>query len=186
MPTKLQKKLTALTLLVLILILNELYPNLSAYINDFWEVNNIKQEKVVVSDLNKTVVVARVIDGDTVELSTGEKVRYIGIDTPEVNNNSYKSQCFATQAKAANKRLVLGKQVILEKDVSNTDRYDRLLRYVYVVNKTGKKIFINKQLVKEGYATVFTYPPDVRYAEVFVKAEKHARNNNKGLWAMCR
>lgn len=116
-------------------------------------------------------VVVRVIDGDTIELSSGQRVRYIGIDTPE------RDECFYLEAKAVNEQLVLNKKVKLVKDVSETDKYGRLLRYVYVEN-----IFVNQYLVKEGYAYAATYPPDVSYAEDFVKAQETARNQQKGFW----
>lgn len=118
------------------------------------------------------ITVVRVIDGDTVELSTGEKVRYIGIDTPERN------ECFFHEAKLANEKLVLNKKVKLVKDVSQTDKYGRLLRYIYVDN-----VFVNNYLVKEGYAYAATYPPDVNYQELFLKSQKQARESQKGFWA---
>ena len=97
----------------------------------------------------ETVTVSRVIDGDTVELTTGEKVRYIGMDTPEIRPN----ECYGQEATDRNKELVENKKVEMEKDISKTDRYGRLLRYVYVGDK-----MINRVLVQEGYARVATYP----------------------------
>ena len=126
------------------------------------------------------VKVSRVIDGDTIELINGEKVRYIGIDTAELNA-SKKSECFAEEAFTKNRELVEGKEVKLEKDVSETDKYGRLLRYVYLGNE-----MINEKLVKEGYAQVATYPPDVKYVEKFKEAQKFARENNLGLWKDCK
>ena len=116
-------------------------------------------------------LVTRVIDGDTIELSNGDRVRYIGIDTPE------KDICYFQEASQKNSELVLNKQVKLEKDVSETDRYGRLLRYVYIDN-----IFVNELLVREGYANASSYPPDVKYQEVFTLAEQEARTHAKGLW----
>lgn len=84
------------------------------------------------------ITVRRVVDGDTIELSTGQRLRYIGIDTPETNGG-----CFSLEAKLANEQLVLNKPVRLEKDVSETDRYGRLLRYVWV-----GETFVNDQLVR--------------------------------------
>lgn len=121
--------------------------------------------------------VLRVVDGDTIELSGGEKVRYIGIDTPETGNGG---ECFFEEAKKKNEELVLGKTVRLEKDVSERDRYGRLLRYVYVGD-----LFINKIMVEAGYAKVSTYPPDVKYQETFIEAERYARESNLGLWEKC-
>ena len=127
-------------------------------------------------------LVKRVVDGDTIELETGEKVRYIGIDTPETKHPKKSVQCFGKEASAFNKQLVASQKVHLEKDVSNTDRYGRLLRYVYLLDGT----FVNLVLVQDGYANVDTFPPDVKYSKVFVEAAREAREEGKGLWAKCR
>ncbi len=124
----------------------------------------------------KLYLVTRVIDGDTIVLENGERVRYIGIDTPEISQN----ECFALEAKKKNEELVLGKRVRLEKDVSERDKYGRLLRYVYV-----GEIFVNDYLVRNGYAYAVTYPPDVKYSERFLQAQREARENKRGLWAYC-
>lgn len=126
-------------------------------------------------------LVSRVIDGDTIELSNGKKVRYIGIDTPETVDPRKPVQCFGKEAKEANKNLVLNKVVILKKDVSETDKYGRLLRYVYLEDGT----FVNLWLVKNGYAFVYTYPPDVSHSQEFLVAEQEARANKRGLWGNC-
>src|SRR3989338_7374568 len=73
-----------------------------------------------------------VVDGDTIELENGQRVRYIGIDTPELHHPLKPVQCFGKEAKDENEKLVLGKEIILKKDVSETDRYGRLLRYIFV------------------------------------------------------
>jgi micrococcal nuclease len=131
-------------------------------------------------------VVSRVIDGDTIELTDGRRVRYIGVDTPETVDPRRAVACFGREASAENVRLVAGKTVRLEKDVSDTDKYQRLLRYVYVDLPSGAgEIFINEYLVRQGFARVATYPPDVKYAELFVKAEQTARRENLGLWSGC-
>lgn len=119
----------------------------------------------------ETFKVTRVIDGDTIEIEGGDRVRDIGIDAAETG-------CFAEEATAKNKELVEGKEVRLEKDVSETDKYGRLLRYVYV-----NDIFVNDYLVRNGYAQISTYPPDVKYQDQFKQAEQEARKNNRGLWA---
>lgn len=127
-----------------------------------------------------TSIVSRVVDGDTIELGTGERVRYIGIDTPETVDPRKEVQCFGKEASAKNKELVEGKEVRLVKDVSDKDKYGRLLRYVYVGD-----VFVNEKLVSEGYARVATYPPDVAYAERFIEVERVARENKLGLWGGC-
>jgi micrococcal nuclease len=123
----------------------------------------------------------RVVDGDTivVQIEGKEyKVRYIGVDTPETVDPRRPVGYFGKQASEMNKTLVLNKAITLEKDVSNVDRYDRLLRYVYVGD-----VMINAELVRLGYAKAATYPPDVKYADKFVELEREARNNKVGLWA---
>lgn len=130
--------------------------------------------------------VATVIDGDTVKLENGEIVRYIGIDTPETKHPTKGVQCFGKEASEKNKVLVEGKIVRLEKDVSETDRYGRLLRYVYIEHTTtNSALFVNDYLVREGYAFAATFPPDVTYAEQFHTAQQEARMANKGLWKNC-
>lgn len=125
-------------------------------------------------------LVKRVIDGDTIELEDGERVRYIGIDTPETVDPRKPVQCFGKEASLANRELVGGKSVRLEKDVSNKDKYGRLLRYVYQGDK-----FINLELVKNGYAYAYTYPPDVKNSKLFLEAQKVAREARLGLWENC-
>jgi micrococcal nuclease len=125
-------------------------------------------------------VVERVIDGDTIEITGGIKVRYIGINAPESVAPGKPVACFGEESSDRNKKLVLGKEVRLEKDVSETDKYGRLLRYVYVGDQ-----MINDELVREGYAQVSTYPPDVKYQEMFKQSEVFARENNLGLWGKC-
>lgn len=119
-----------------------------------------------------------VIDGDTISLSTGEKVRYIGVDTPETKHPIKKVECFGSEAFEKNKQLVWGKEVRLEKDVSDKDKYGRLLRYVYLDD-----IFINDYLARNGYASAATFPPDVKFSEQFRLAEREARFEGRGLWA---
>ena len=125
-------------------------------------------------------LVTRVIDGDTIEIEGGLKVRYIGIDTPETVHPSKPVECYGQEASARNKQLVEGKMVELEKDVSETDRYGRLLRYVYVDGQ-----MVNELLVRGGYAQVSTYPPDVKYVDLLLAAQQEAQGANRGLWGAC-
>ena len=112
------------------------------------------------------VLVDRVVDGDTIELSDGRKVRYIGIDTPETKDPRKEIQCFGEEASAYNQDLVEGKVVAIEADVVDKDRYDRLLRYVWLEDE-----MINKKLVAEGYAYASSYPPNVKYQAQFKLAQ---------------
>lgn len=147
----------------------------------FQDKNKVPESKVSIEDTEIALVkVVRVIDGDTIELATGEKLRYIGVDTPETSDPRKPLQCFAKEATEKNRELVEGREVRLEKDISETDRYGRLLRYVYVGDE-----MINQKLVKEGFAYSSSYPPDVKYQEKFRQAEKEAKNENRGLWGAC-
>lgn len=131
-------------------------------------------------DRIETGVVLRAIDGDTIKLSDGKTLRYIGIDTPETVDPRKPLQCFGNEAKEENRRLVEGKTVRLEKDISQTDRYGRLLRYVYIDD-----VMINEELVKNGFAYSSSYPPDVKHQERFRLAQEEARANKRGLWGVC-
>ncbi|MBI3075215.1 MAG: thermonuclease family protein [Parcubacteria group bacterium] len=127
-----------------------------------------------------TVLVTRVIDGDTIEVEGGKRVRYIGIDTPETVDPRKTVQCFGVEASNRNKKLVDGKRVKLEKDVSETDKYGRLLRYVY-----ADSVFVNLVLLQEGFAYSSTYPPDVKYQDQFIEAQRTAKEQKNGLWGSC-
>ncbi len=123
--------------------------------------------------------VVSVIDGDTIEvLLKGQtnRVRYIGIDSPETGGET-----FGAEAAEKNRELVEGKEILLVKDVSETDPYGRLLRYVFVGNLGG--VFVNYELVESGYASASSYPPDIACDEAFVSAERNARSQELGLWA---
>ena len=137
------------------------------------------------------VRVIRVIDGDTIEIGggpgrSGEKVRYIGINAPESVDPRKPVQCFGLESSLADTELVEGKLVRLEKDISDRDKYGRLLRYVYLPQAGGSEIFINQKLVAEGFAEVDTFPPDVKYQKVFLATQANARAANRGLWSACK
>lgn len=121
-------------------------------------------------------LVTRVIDGDTIELANGEKVRYIGVDSPE----SQGDECFQREATAKNRELVEHQLVTLETDVRDRDRYGRWLRYVYVDGR-----MVNNILVAEGYAVAASYPPDVKYQTLFQVAQTEAQTYQRGLWGTC-
>ena len=116
--------------------------------------------------------VERVIDGDTVVLVGGRTVRYIGIDTPERGEPYYE------EAREANRHLVEGEVVRLELDEEEKDRYGRTLAYVY-----ADDIFVNMELVKQGYARAYPYPPNVKYENTFSNAEDKARQKRIGIWS---
>ena len=135
--------------------------------------------------------VARVVDGDTLKLENGERVRLIGIDTPELHESqklyrdSQRSgqdagtiQALGKRAYAFTKSLVEDKFVALEFDVERHDKYGRLLAYVYLKDGT----FVNAEIVKQGYANLMTIPPNVKYADLFKQLYKEAREQNRGLW----
>ena len=140
------------------------------------------------SAIGDEAVVTKVVDGDTIEVQINErvaKVRYIGIDTPETVDPHRPVGCFGKEASNKNKELVEGKHVLLIKDVSETDKFNRLLRYIYLKQADNQSLFINDYLVREGYAKASAYPPDVRYSDQFKQAEVVAREQKRGLWGKC-
>ena len=129
--------------------------------------------------------VVRVIDGDTIAVRVGnhtERVRYIGIDTPESVKPGTPVQCYAKRASAANAALVAGRRVRLVGDVEHRDRYGRLLAYVY---REGDGAFVNALLVRDGYARTLTIAPNTAHAAEFARLAKTARTAGKGLWRSC-
>jgi len=131
---------------------------------------DISTEEESVQDL---YIVSEVIDGDTIILSNGDRIRFLGINTPE--NGMY----FYMESKDVLETMIHGEDIILEKDVSDYDLYGRKLRYVFF-----KDIFVNLEMVKRGFANTYTYPPDVKYGEEILMAERYARENNLGLWEL--
>ena len=131
--------------------------------------------------LNLTpATVTRVVDGDTivVDIDGSEyKLRYIGINTPEVVDPRRPVECFGQEARDYNEELVLGRTVGLEKDVSETDQFGRLLRYVWLGDE-----MVNATLVREGYAQASAYPPDVRYQDLLSSLQAEAAGEGRGLW----
>jgi micrococcal nuclease len=143
----------------------------------------------------ETATVTRVVDGDTLvvditarsdgpgaglaPIGGDQRVRLIGIDTPESVDPRRPVGCFGKESSAATAALVEGAEVRLVKDVEESDSFDRLLRYVYLGDE-----MVNARLVVNGYATAFTYPPNVRWSELFVQLEREAREGARGLWSM--
>ena len=134
----------------------------------------------VANNSSVSAKVVRVVDGDTIVLDSGEKVRYIGVNTPELHHPQKGVECFGKEAYERNKILVEGKVVQLQKDVSETDRYGRLLRYVWVDGT-----LVNESLVREGYAFAASFPPDIAMQKYFEVAQQTARENRTGLWSSC-
>jgi micrococcal nuclease len=131
--------------------------------------------------------VTRVVDGDTLVVrvrGADERVRLIGIDTPESVKPRTPVQCFALEASARTKALLPpGTAVRLERDAELRDRYERLLAYVY---RQSDGLFLNLALAREGFALPYTFPPNVAHADEFVAAAAEARQARRGLWSRCR
>ena len=125
--------------------------------------------------------VIRAVDGDTILLGDGTRVRYIGIDTPETVHPEKAPEYLGKEASAANRRLVEGRTVTLEYDLERRDRYGRTLAYVWLGDT-----LVNAYLVKHGFAKVTLYPPNMRYAAHLVVMEREAKENQRGMWAGTR
>jgi len=126
--------------------------------------------------------VLHVIDGDTIKVRISgmeETVRYIGIDTPEPYRDG-EPACYSKEASDRNSDMVAGREVRLVPDEENRDRFGRLLRYVYVDD-----VFVNQQLLREGYATTLTISPNTQFESQFRNAESSARSAGEGLWSAC-
>lgn len=162
---------------------------LSAVAFVLWAITSPTTSIEPLSSQDERAVVTRVLDGDTIVVTGGKKVRYIGIDTPELYGSTQDSECFAREAKSRNEQLILGKPVRLEKDVSEADKYNRLLRYVYIddpLSSIHEDTSINEILVSEGYAFARTYQPDIALQKHLTTLEKEAREKGFGLWGGCK
>ncbi|MEK9169418.1 MAG: thermonuclease family protein [Patescibacteria group bacterium] len=130
------------------------------------------------------VLVTRVIDGDTIEIGGKIKVRYIGINTPEIYHDTTDKktgeQCFANESYLENKKLVEGKIITLVKDISDKDKYGRLLRYVYIDD-----LFVNDYLITNGFAKIMMIKPDLKYSQQFKEDQLEAKVKNLGIWNKC-
>ena len=134
----------------------------------------------VLIGLGRCAPVERVVDGDTIRVRLGEGVevvRYIGVDTPETVHPTRGVEPYGRAAAEANRRLVEGKVVRLYFDVERRDRYGRLLAYVC----TGE-VFVNAELLRQGYAQLLTVPPNVRFVDLFLRLQREAREAGRGLW----
>ena len=126
----------------------------------------------------EAATVAHVIDGDGVRLADGREVRYIGMDAPEMRNIYGERELWAQEATDANARLVAGKRVRLEREVSDHDRYGRLLRHVYVDGA-----WVNGEIVRRGLATALSFPPNVKKAARLESLQQEAQSAKRGMWA---
>lgn len=159
---------------------------------DTLEIDNFEEETQTRESLTetnilteKTYPVVKVVDGDTIDVNIDgkiERLRLIGIDTPETVDPRKSVQCFGIEASNKAKELLLGNPVSLEADVSQgeRDKYRRLLRYVFLSDGTN----FNKYMISEGFAHEYTYDEPYKYQLEFKQAERDARNNNKGLWSL--
>ncbi|KND51444.1 MAG: micrococcal nuclease [Parcubacteria bacterium C7867-001] len=135
----------------------------------------------VTFEYGKPIQIAYVVDGDTAQLINGEYVRYIGIDTPEEFDPRKPEQCYAKEAAAENRKLVQGQYVVIQKEITERDKYGRILGYLYLSDGT----FVNKKLVEDGFAFAYPYKPDTAKADEFAAAEVAAKEAKHGLWSVC-
>jgi micrococcal nuclease len=148
----------------------------------------LKKQQALVEEFGlEEVIVARAVDGDTLELKDGRKIRLVGVNTPE---STTRTEEYGKEASKYTAEELEGKKVWIQKDVSDTDRYDRHLRVIWLdipkddmnEDEIRSKMF-NAHLVLNGYAEPSTYTPDVKYSDYFVKFAREARDKNTGLWA---
>ena len=128
----------------------------------------------------KTFLVTKVVDGDTIEIEGGKTIRYIGVDAPELGKGKNPPECFATEAAKMNRDLVLGKRVKIETDVNEMDRFGRTLAYVYT-----EKVFVNDYLLKEGFAKFQLDTVNQKYIDLLISSANLAHREKKGLWKAC-
>jgi micrococcal nuclease len=122
--------------------------------------------------------VRQVYDGDTLALSTGEHVRYIGMDAPEIDHQGGKSDFLAREAREFNAKLVQGKPIRLEFDQERNDRHGRLLAYVFLENGD----MINELMVRKGFARVLPKPPNLKYFSLLLDSQRRAMAERVGIW----
>jgi micrococcal nuclease len=136
--------------------------------------------------VSRVVRVSRVVDGDTIEIDEAvdgiDEVRLIGVDAPEISHPTYGEQPYGQEAREFTaSRLQPGREIALEFDVEKTDRYGRLLAYVWSLDDGA---MFNETLLREGYAQVATFPPNVKYENRFLQTQREAREGDRGLWGL--
>lgn len=124
--------------------------------------------------------VLRAIDGDTIEIEGGERIRYIGIDAPELEGQRDGPDCFAPEAAQKNRELVAGKTIELLSDTEDRDLHGRLLRYVF-----ADGVFVNAELARLGFAEAQSFAPNLRFQQLFTQLAHRARLDGLGLWSAC-
>ncbi len=129
------------------------------------------------------VVVAKVVDGDTIEVAGGDRVRLIGVDTPETKDPNRPVGCFGKEASRFTATLIpVGTEVRLVGDAEQRDRYGRLLAYVY---RRADGLFVNAELLRRGFAQLLTIPPNIAHTDEFASIAQEARSGSQGLWGAC-
>ena len=125
--------------------------------------------------------VVYVVDGDTIDIENDVRIRFLGVDTPE------RGACYYDEAKVFLEDLLEGKDIRIEKDISGSDRYDRLLRYVYIPadDPQDDDTFVNEKLLRLGFARTFAIAPDNRYRDLFASAQEEAKKKSRGMWGAC-
>jgi micrococcal nuclease len=148
----------------------------------------ILQETSQVSGDIKSGIVARVVDGDTIELENKITIRYLNIDTPETKKPNTPVMCYGPEASKANKELVEKKTVWLRSDKEDQDRYKRKLRFIFLneqdTNDVNKSV--NATLVRSGLARVSIYKPNNTFEKDFYKLETEAKETKRGIWSACK
>jgi micrococcal nuclease len=148
---------------------------------------NVKQQLIKKGFFNKNESVVKyfkvkeIIDGDTIVLENGDTVRYLGIDTPETHHPKIGVECGGREAEEENKKLLKNKKVRLIKDETEKDRYGRLLRYVF----TEDGVFVNYELVRNGFAQTLEIPPDHLFRKTLLDAQNIAVKEKLGIWSKC-
>lgn len=189
MKKKLKKQLTGIVTSIIVVIFTFLLDkfeviDIQEYISSLYTIteSDTQIQNTKKSNQDNLYEVIRVVDGDTFVVNYNgkdEKVRLIGVDTPEsVHPNGEKNTEFGKTVSSYSKQMLTGKQVVLEFDVDERDQYGRLLAYVYIDGQ-----MYNKLLLEKGYAKIATYPPNVKYVDDFTVIQKQARENKEGLWA---
>ncbi|RMF13123.1 MAG: hypothetical protein D6761_11710 [Candidatus Dadabacteria bacterium] len=146
-----------------------------------WDVPSVKPGASSANMMLRKVKVARVIDGDTIQLEDGTIVRYLGIDAPE-SEVAWRKGAFGYEAYASNKALVEGQEVLLEQDREVSDSRGRTLAWVWIDGEQGREL-VNARLIEDGVAWVALFPPNTRHADKLFAAQQRAQQAKRGIWA---